>query len=109
MKSSLAVLYAAIFILLSAAMAIASTGIASFNNSQNNEFSVTSAVGAAGSTAAVEFEQTGSNLNGSGPVAGSAPSPVPEPATMLLVGTGLIAIAGIGRKKLVKKKDRDSL
>lgn len=29
-------------------------------------------------------------------------APVPEPATMLLLGTGLIAIAGFGRKKLKK-------
>jgi hypothetical protein len=31
-------------------------------------------------------------------------SPVPEPATMLLLGSGLIVIAGFGRKKVLKKK-----
>ena len=42
-------------------------------------------------------------VGGSSTYSGSPVASVPEPATMLLFGAGLIGLAGLGRKKFKKK------
>ncbi len=49
------------------------------------------------------FDSTGTISNIDLAIASSGTEPVPEPATMLLLGSGLVGLAGMGRKKFFKK------
>jgi hypothetical protein len=46
-------------------------------------------------------------LAGTAGATGSGVHPVPEPATMLLLGSGLVAVAGLGRKKISRKNESE--
>ena len=52
-----------------------------------------------------EFCNNDMVINISGPFDGfaPAPAPAPEPATMLLLGSGLLGLAGMGRKKFFER------
>lgn len=76
------------------------------NNTINRIQPITAAnlsdfVGDSGET---QFDRVEINFGGSPAVDNTRTNPIPEPATMLMVGSGLIILAGIGRKKFLKKK-----
>ena len=50
-----------------------------------------------------QFDRVEINFGGSAAVDNIGFNPVPEPASMLLVGSSLIVLAGIARKKIFKK------
>ena len=50
----------------------------------------------------IAFYTDGKKVNDYG-VAGVSAAPVPEPGTIVLMGLGLVGLAGMGRKKLLKK------
>ncbi len=57
-----------------------------------------------GNPGLTKFDRVEIDFGGSAAVDNIRFNPVPEPATMLMVGSGLIILAGIGRKKFLKKK-----
>jgi hypothetical protein len=54
-----------------------------------------------------QFDEVEINFGGSAAIDNIRSTPVPEPATMLLLGSGLIAIAGVGRKKILKREGQN--
>jgi hypothetical protein len=103
MKFVCAALYAAVLIFLSTTMTVAGagTGVSSFINPQKNEFTAATAERPLSNAATAAFEQTSSHFNVSAAATGNPSSPVPEPATLLLLSAGL---AGIGAARIRTKR-----
>lgn len=52
------------------------------------------------------FDRVEINFGGSAAIDNIRSTPVAEPATMLLLGAGLVTMAGIGRKKIFSRKEK---
>ncbi len=122
MKQLFSLLYAAIFFISFTTISLAGDGAGAFTldapgprlKLESNGFKLLdpwtrelSAAGVAavvGNSGSVEFMFAEFKAGNATAAGGNPSTPVPEPASMFLVGTGLIALAGFGRKKFFKKK-----
>lgn len=69
------------------------------NNSNSTQSSNSGGPGSGGSGSG------GSNSGGSDNGGGSDPAPVPEAGTMLLLGTGIVSVCGLLRRKMRSPRD----
>jgi hypothetical protein len=80
-----------------------------YRNNTNNQIGPLTAedlFGFADNRGLTTIEHVEINLGGSAATDNIGAKAIPEPATMLLVGVGLIVFAGIGRKNIFKKKKK---
>jgi hypothetical protein len=61
----------------------------------SNVISIVCPNGGPGYNGSLEYDSSGNIVE----IGGGGPTPVPEPATMLLLGSGLVGLAGFARRK----------